>query len=163
MFTVREADKKRHSLIELVRARMEGRREMERHMRVQLNDQMITAKRQMIEAERRIAAAEAKANRIAAERLQTIDITNDNGIDPRACYVYLLWEENEVVPLYVGRSKNVFSRIGNHVNRILDIRRVEVIRCENAHHMASLEKELIAFYLPPMNIAGKPSLLCDST
>lgn len=77
--------------------------------------------------------------------------------DPNGHFVYLLWGNNPNTPLYVGRSTNVFSRVGTHMDnprRRRSIQGVQFIRCRNADTMVNLEWTLILKFQPPWNIQG---------
>lgn len=79
------------------------------------------------------------------------------GIAVRGFFVYCLWGENRHVPLYVGMSSNVLSRLGTHMqmpNRRNLIERVTLIRCRDERDMRKRERDLIAVLQPPLNIAG---------
>lgn len=77
--------------------------------------------------------------------------------DPRGCYVYLLWTDDDRCPLYVGRSTNLMSRLAQHRSdpEKVGVVRVQVIPCVDFDHMARLELQLIQSYQPPMNKVGK--------
>lgn len=59
---------------------------------------------------------------------------------------------------YVGKTKNIFTRFGEHlrnpVKRSL-VRTAELYRCHNMGEATELENKMIDFYQPPLNIAGK--------
>ena len=77
--------------------------------------------------------------------------------DPNGYFVYLLWGSNPDTPLYVGRSTNVFARVGAHMNnrrRRGSVRGVQFLRCANATVMAELEWTLILKFQPPWNVLG---------
>lgn len=67
--------------------------------------------------------------------------------------VCVLWGDDEDRPIYVGRSENVFERIGVHANSFLgsDVRRVEIHYCVDREHMCMLEEDLIKWYRPKWN------------
>lgn len=77
--------------------------------------------------------------------------------DPNGYFVYLLWGRNPDTPLYVGRSTNVFRRVGDHMGnpqRRTSIRNVQFLRCRNEDAMIRLEWTLILKFKPPWNIQG---------
>lgn len=76
-----------------------------------------------------------------------------NGINPHGFFVYLLWPKIGK-PIYIGKSRNVFGRIGFHVTAEYgqEISRVTFIRCTNEVHMDMTEQELIRHYKPKLNI-----------
>lgn len=77
--------------------------------------------------------------------------------DPNGYFVYLLWGVSANRPLYVGRSTNVFARVGSHMGngrRRPSIKNVQFLRCRNAATMVELEYALILKFNPPWNIIG---------
>lgn len=80
-------------------------------------------------------------------------------INATGCFVYVLWGDDPVTPLYVGESENIFSRLGSHMNnpeRRTLVRRVQLIECRNEFVMHATEARLIYDYRPTLNIVGKP-------
>lgn len=77
----------------------------------------------------------------------------DGMFDPRGYFVYLLWD-GDVTPLYVGQSKNVLARLGNHMGdreKRARVRRVQLVRCDSKQQMDGVERRLIRFFQPPLN------------
>lgn len=95
---------------------------------------------------------------------------------PKGFYVYFLWGDDGERPLYVGKSTNVFSRLGQHASdgtgngRVLDLKhkgekeygqetrvtRVTLLKCETREIMDHAEVELIARFRPFHNGSQKP-------
>lgn len=71
--------------------------------------------------------------------------------------VYLLYCKNEVV--YVGKSKDVLSRIKQHPNKPHDS--VGIIRTKTIEDSESLERVLINHFMPPYNTDGLTLLKQD--
>lgn len=65
------------------------------------------------------------------------------------CGVYCLFTGNKLI--YIGKSNNVFLRIHNHTND-KDFDSYSFIVCENSFDASNLEKQMILFYKPPLNI-----------
>jgi predicted GIY-YIG superfamily endonuclease len=77
--------------------------------------------------------------------------------NPHGNFVYLLWPRIGNVPLYVGRSMNVLSRLGNHMGdqrKRTSTEEVQLLRCKTQAEMVRTELALIRKYNPPLNIAG---------
>lgn len=80
-------------------------------------------------------------------------------VNPNSCFVYILWGEDLKVPLYVGQSASIFTRLGVHMRDATKgglTRRVQLIECEDEGAMNETEARLIRKYLPSLNTAGKP-------
>lgn len=78
----------------------------------------------------------------------------------RGFYVYVLWGYEDDRPLYVGQSRNLYARLGQHMrelDRIEQIYRIEVAQCETQTAMDQLEASLIGRYLPYFNIMSNPA------
>jgi hypothetical protein len=107
-------------------------------------------------------AAERRAQREAERERRTLGLAVslnliDHAFDPRGFFVYLLWGDNIERPLYVGQSRNLFARLGQHMSnreRKHLVKRVQVMRCKSEADMTSTENRLIALYQPPLNIVG---------
>lgn len=87
-------------------------------------------------------------------------------IDPNGLYVYCLWGVSTHRPLYVGQSRNLFGRLGQHFGdptRKDLIRRVTLTRCETTEQMMELERRLIVHFRPRLNIIWKPAPLLATT
>lgn len=81
----------------------------------------------------------------------------DVAFDPNGYFVYLLWGEDLEQPLYIGRSTNVLSRLGTHLNdrdKRAVISRVSMMRCDSEMVMCKMEERLIRLYEPEWNTAG---------
>jgi len=80
------------------------------------------------------------------------------GMSPRGCFVYMLWERKGAEkPIYVGKSTNIFARIGDHMRdpaRRKRIGWVTFIRCEDTDRMKRAERKWIGHYKPELNIQG---------
>jgi hypothetical protein len=102
----------------------------------------------------RWAAAREDAIADAALRAE-LRSPNHDGIDPRGCYVYLLWRaEGDDIPLYVGSTTNLLSRIGKHLDdhsKRPEVGWVTFIWCASPEVMIVHEGRLIRKYRPPWN------------
>lgn len=79
-----------------------------------------------------------------------------SGFDPRGCFVYLLFGDDPLQPIYIGQSTNVLNRLGQHmvaIDRRHRITRVDTIRCATPQAMHRLEENLIKRYQPELNRA----------
>lgn len=80
------------------------------------------------------------------------------GMSPRGCFIYMLWgRKGDKTPIYVGKSANIFARIGDHMRdpaRKKHIGWVTLIRCENIARMDKAERYWIRHYQPVLNIQG---------
>lgn len=105
-----------------------------------------------VESLRRAAAQNAK--RAAA----AVSAITPDGIDPLGCFVYLLWaRKDDPVPVYVGQSRNLFSRLAQHMQnpeKRYSTGWVTVVRCPDEDAMNETEAALISHYQPPLNKAG---------
>ena len=82
----------------------------------------------------------------------------DDSFDPTGCFVYILWGDDPDTPVYVGKSTNILSRIGNHMGNRgkRDLTgRIQLLRCRDTAAMDETESRLIRHYRPKLNIAGK--------
>lgn len=71
---------------------------------------------------------------------------------PHGYYVYLLWGDRRYRPLYVGQSRNVLRRIGQHVSDYGElINDVDVIPCDSQEEMTSIEQAMIEALSPMWN------------
>ncbi len=114
-----------------------------------------------IKAEAHHIAVQAlrSASRITEEGLAGIAAEGiPGGIDPHGWFVYLLWEyKGDAAPLYVGKSTNLFSRLGAHMTdraKRYRVRWVTLLRCTSERRMNEAEERLIGRYRPELNIAG---------
>src|SRR5690349_21733919 len=83
----------------------------------------------------------------------------DETFEPSGFVVYLLVAKDDGSVLYVGRSRNVASRIGAHMRDPIKQARpwsVKLLRCEDERAMVDLEAKLIREHAPIWNIAGSP-------
>lgn len=106
-------------------------------------------------AERR-TQLEAERERRTLARAVSLNI-DEHAFDPRGFFVYLLWGSDSDVPLYVGQSRNLLSRLGQHMSnpdRKHLVQRVQVMRCKNERDMCRTENRLITLYQPPLNVVG---------
>ena len=78
-----------------------------------------------------------------------------DAFDPHGFFVYFLWGDDPDDPIYIGKSSNVFGRIGDHVYSMGHlIERVTLVRCPGEREMGDTETRLIALYKPRLNCAG---------
>jgi hypothetical protein len=106
-----------------------------------------------LEAAEATAAARAEAQR-SIEGVAEVDLGD---FDPHGWFVYQLWGDDPMTPLYVGQSQNILSRLGSHMgvsSKRAKVKRVRLTRCATKQEMAALEKRLIRKYNPPGNSAG---------
>ncbi|WP_157251061.1 GIY-YIG nuclease family protein [Nonomuraea typhae] len=74
--------------------------------------------------------------------------------DPHGFYVYYLWDHLQRI-LYIGRSANIFRRLGEHVlKRGIGIYRITTVQCPDAATMERLEMQAIAEHQPEWNVQG---------
>jgi hypothetical protein len=81
----------------------------------------------------------------------------DEGFAVDGFFVYCLWGADKSQPLYVGRSANILSRLGNHLSdstKRPHVQRVTLIECETRADMRLTETKLIAQFQPPWNTLG---------
>jgi hypothetical protein len=79
--------------------------------------------------------------------------------NPRGFFVYLLRGDDDKV-LYVGKSKNVLSRLGSHMQnreRHQRTQRIQLLRCPDESTMNVAERRLIRYHCPPWNTQGVPA------
>lgn len=108
-------------------------------------------------ADQSVKARVEQARRVILGRFVNEGVADS--FDPRGYFVYLLWGDDEVTPIYVGQSRNVLSRVGTHMqarDRAHLVRRVQFIRCATNRAMLRLEMDLIKQYRPPLNVVGIP-------
>jgi len=82
-----------------------------------------------------------------------------NGFDPRGFFVYLMYADDPLIPIYIGQSSNVLARLGAHmtnVERRYRVTRVDLIRCSTPQQMSTVEANLINRHRPELNVAGIP-------
>lgn len=116
-----------------------------------------------------LPAAEARAAEFWTDRLRRIEATArqrtadlaaislESGLNPHSYYVYLLWSAKDAdKPIYVGRSFNVLSRLGDHMTGPprFETHWVTIIDCVTEYGMIDTEGRLIAYYKPRLNING---------
>jgi hypothetical protein len=74
--------------------------------------------------------------------------------EPHGYYVYYLWAHDGTL-LYIGRSTNVLSRLGQHVNKHRHaIWRITALACPDEETMCRVEAQEIRQHRPPLNIVG---------
>lgn len=87
----------------------------------------------------------------------TVSSRIGDAFDQHGFYVYILWGADEDNPLYIGQSRNVLSRLGQHMadkeKRYL-VRSVQLIKCSGRATMCRTEPALIREYSPPLNTVG---------
>lgn len=108
--------------------------------------------------ERRESMTVVAERRAEAELRQFSVHDIDRTFEPRGWFVYLLLAGEEV--LYVGSSRNVLARLGDHLSspeKRLHVTRVRLIRCHNRAAMLRAETRLIRAWLPKWNVAMKPA------
>jgi hypothetical protein len=80
-----------------------------------------------------------------------------DSFDPVGCFVYILWDDDPNIPVYVGKSTHLMGRIRAHM-RDADkrdlTRRIQLIRCQDVAEMEETERRLIWQYSPKFNIDG---------
>jgi hypothetical protein len=101
--------------------------------------------------------ADAKEEALADAALRAeLRTPAHDGIDPRGFYVYTLWRaEGDDIPLYVGSTTNLLSRLGNHLgdrSKRPEVGWVTFIWCASREVMEAHEGRLIRKYRPPWNI-----------
>lgn len=77
-------------------------------------------------------------------------------IDPHGFFVYLLLD-HEDVPVYVGQSRNIFTRLGVHMgprNHRDLVKNVRLIKCADKLAMHHLESAFLREHKPTLNING---------
>ena len=82
---------------------------------------------------------------------------SDGGFDPRGFFVYFLWGSDSARPLYVGKSKNLLTRLGQHMGNPLRapyVERVTFIKYDSAHEMDDAERVYISGCNPLWNVVG---------
>jgi hypothetical protein len=75
-------------------------------------------------------------------------------LDPHGFFVYLLLGEGSE-PLYVGQSRNIFTRLGTHMgprNHRDLVKKVRLIRCADDASMRRIETSLIHELGPRLNV-----------
>lgn len=103
----------------------------------------------------RVSRAYARGTELTAALSSGI---KKDGINPRGWYVYILWPGKDAEkPLYVGRSSNIFARLGSHMNdpqKRYDTWWVSIIECNGETDMCETEGRLIGHYRPRLNVVG---------
>lgn len=139
----------------------EAGREVAEHVRREVA-RLEAERRRAAENERELWKSAEKAVRNANTRAENalaglVVSELDKAFDPDGCFVYCLWGRDRKVPIYVGKSTNILSRLGAHMNdstkRILTYR-ITLLRCANEMQMDATERRLIARYQPELNTAG---------
>jgi hypothetical protein len=77
------------------------------------------------------------------------------GFNPNGSFVYLLWDHTDDRPIYIGASRNILARLGNHLvdpDKRGRVGRVTLVRCYGPEAMAATEAKLIDFYKPELNL-----------
>jgi transcriptional regulator with XRE-family HTH domain len=72
-------------------------------------------------------------------------------------YVYFLIGSGDIL-LYVGKSTNIYARLGQHMSdpvKRVQVHHVEFFRCESEDHMNRVERILIGTTGPVWNIVHK--------
>lgn len=90
-------------------------------------------------------------------RVSLAGLAADWDVDPTGFFVYILWERGVERPLYVGQSRNVLARLGQHLSnpdRKHRIAKVRLIKCADERTMCAHEKDLIEHFQPALNIVG---------
>lgn len=111
------------------------------------------------EAEEFREAALAAVNRGQLVGTLRSDVLMDSqrlNFDAKGHYVYLLCDAKGE-PFYVGRSSNVFARLGQHMQigeRRAATKAVSLIPCDSVAEMRALEMALIQHYRPVLNVYG---------
>lgn len=75
-------------------------------------------------------------------------------------YVYALYGDDPNTPLYIGKSTNVFSRLGDHLKvpaRRAGTQRIAVRLCKSKAEIDMVERSLIDHYRPEWNVAHVPA------
>lgn len=85
-----------------------------------------------------------------------------DGMNPAGYFIYMLWESrSDAAPAYIGSSKNVLARLGQHLGgnclttRRLKVGWVSLVKCATETRMLGREKELIMRYQPRLNVHHK--------
>lgn len=105
------------------------------------------------EAARLAVAAVAKLQAGSFRDLPSMEYLDN----PQGFYVYVLWGDEG--PVYVGKSTNILSRPGQHMNdpkRREATKRVQFIEYDEEDTMTAAESALIKAYRPRFNIMGNP-------
>jgi hypothetical protein len=111
------------------------------------------ARGQIAAAERRAEEARHRADGFAAQVANSHTSSLSLDVDPFGFYVYCLWAEGENSPFYVGQSRNIFGRLGQHVQRFgRRLARVTVTACPDEEAARRIEGELIRQFRPVENI-----------
>lgn len=105
---------------------------------------------------KRLEKVESSARKRVARRVSELSADAiDDGFDPRGFFVYVLSYRDEI--MYVGQSRNILSRLGQHMTnreRRHKVDHIALFRCKNERAMTELEDHLIADNRPPWNIRG---------
>lgn len=88
-----------------------------------------------------------------------LPVTGDDWFDLGALhgfFVYCLYSADQVCPIYIGSSRNIHNRIGQHVMRFgAELVSASAKRCTSERVMSGLESDLIHEYQPEHNIEGR--------
>lgn len=99
-------------------------------------------------------------DREAAQLATLVNGITKEGLDPFGYYVYLLWPDKDAAkPVYVGQSRNLFSRLGSHMTdpaKRYKVYWVTIVRCKDEDSMNRVEEDLIRHHCPPLNTQGVP-------
>lgn len=88
-------------------------------------------------------------------RLKTA-IGGGETLDPHGFYVYMLFDAAGI-PIYVGQSQNIFTRLGTHMgprNHRDVVKKVQLVRCADRPAMIRMESALLHEHKPSLNING---------
>lgn len=80
-------------------------------------------------------------------------LLSQDGLDPHGFFVYSIWAQDDV-PLYVGQSRNVLSRVGSHMGgrfKKVGVKRVRFNKFAHQYEMAEAERMLIKELQPKFN------------
>lgn len=86
----------------------------------------------------------------------TVSTWMGDAFDPKGWYVYILWGDDDEVPLYIGQSRNVLSRLGSHMSdaeKRASVSRIQLIKCAGERTMMRTEAALIREFRPYLNIS----------
>jgi predicted GIY-YIG superfamily endonuclease len=101
-----------------------------------------------------------RQDQIRRTRLRhTVSARIGDAFDPSGYYVYLLWSDDDELPIYIGKSQNVLNRLGSHMadkDKRHMVRSIQLIKCAGEATMNRTEAALIREYCPILNIVGVP-------
>ena len=109
------------------------------------------------DTQRRAERQYQEAISCAYDKLALADITLDVFDNPLGYFVYLLFGDDPVKPVYIGQSRNVLARLATHMSdseKRDKTRRVQLVRCPDEATMDATERALIARYQPLLNTVG---------